>query len=113
MMHSSPMTHQSVKFCGRELQIMCMNWQMQTMIVIICKLEFIFLPNMLAPAELMPTRENLAALRVLAFLSTRSNPAAVNLLMLPPTICRASPKNYSTVSVFIVRGLTHWPFDTQ
>ena len=48
---------------------------------------------MLAPVELFLTRENLATLKVLAFLSARSNPAAVNLLVLPPTICRASPKN--------------------
>ena len=34
------MTHQSIKLYGRQLQIMCLNWQMQTMIVIICELEF-------------------------------------------------------------------------
>ncbi len=56
---------------------------------------------MLAPVELLLTRENLAALTVLAFLSAWSNPAAVNLLVLPPTICCASPKNYSMVSAFI------------
>jgi hypothetical protein len=42
----------------------------------------------------------LAALKVLAFLSALSNPAAIDLLVLPPTICQASPKNHSTVSVF-------------
>ena len=47
---------------------------------------------MLSPVKLLPTRENLAALNVLAFLSAWSNPDAVNLLVLPPTICRASPK---------------------
>jgi hypothetical protein len=49
---------------------------------------------MLAPVELLPTRENLAALKVLAFLSARSNPAAVNLLVLPPTICQAEEEQY-------------------
>jgi hypothetical protein len=33
-----------------------------------------------------------------------SNPATINLLVLLPTICQASPKNHSTVSVFIVHG---------
>ena len=47
---------------------MYLKWQMQT-IIINSKLEFLFLPNMLAPVELFPTRENLAALKVLAFLS--------------------------------------------
>ncbi len=60
---------------------------------------------MFAPVELLPTRENLAALKVLAFLSARLSPAAVNLLVLLPTICQASPKKHSTVSVFIVCGL--------
>jgi hypothetical protein len=84
---------------------------MQT-IIIRSKLDFLFLPNMLAPVELLPTRENLAALKVLAFLSSRLNPAAINLLVLPPTICRASPKNHSMVSVFIDRGLILSPFIT-
>ncbi len=60
---------------------------------------------MLSPVELLPTREDLAALNVLAFLSTLPNPADVNLLVLPPTICQAFPKNHSTVSVFMVCGL--------
>jgi hypothetical protein len=54
---------------------------------------------MLSPVELLPTRENLVALNVLSFLSARLNPAAVNLLVLPPTICRASPKNHSNSTV--------------
>jgi hypothetical protein len=82
---------------------------MQT-IIINSKLEFLFLPNILAPVELFLTRENLAALKVLAFLSARPNPAAVNLLVLPSTICWASPKKHSTVSVFIVRGRILSPF---
>jgi hypothetical protein len=60
---------------------------------------------MLAPVELLRTRENLAELKVLAFLSAQMNPAVVNLLVLPPTICLASPKNHSTVSAIIVCGL--------
>jgi len=91
MIRSSLMIHRSVEYFGRRLRIMYLKWQMQ-MIIINSKLEFLFLPNMLAPVELFPTRENLAALKVLAFLSARLNPAAVNLLVLPPTICRASPK---------------------
>jgi hypothetical protein len=62
---------------------------------------------MLSPVELLPTREKLAALNVLAFLLALSNPATVNLLVLPPTICQASQKKHSTVSVFMVRGLLH------
>jgi hypothetical protein len=50
------------------------------------------------------------ALNVLAFLSARLNPAAVNLLVLPPTICRVSPKNHSTVAVIMVGGLMLSPF---
>ena len=45
---------------------MYLNLQMQT-IIISSKLEFLFLPNMLAPVELLPTRENLAVLKALAF----------------------------------------------
>ena len=60
---------------------------------------------MLSPVKLLPTRENLAALNVLAFLSAWSNPAAVNLLVLPPTICRASPKKpFYRVSVHVPRA---------
>ncbi len=76
-------------------------------------LEFLFLPNMLSPVVLLPTRENFAALNVLAFLFARSNPATVNLFMLPPTLCQASPKNHSTVLVLFVLGLIFLPFDTQ
>ena len=104
MIPLSLMIHQSVEYFGRWLRIMYLNLQMQT-IIISSKLEFLFLPNMLAPVELLPTRENFPALKVLAFLSTRSNPLAVNLLVLPPTIRQASPKKHSTVSVFIIRGL--------
>jgi hypothetical protein len=68
---------------------------------------------MLAPVELLPTSENLVALKVLTFLSAWLNPAVVNLLVLPPIICQASPNNYSIVSVFIDHGLILWPFDTQ
>jgi hypothetical protein len=68
---------------------------------------------MLPPVELFPTSANLMALKVLAFLSALSNPAAVNLLVLPPTICRASPKNHLTVSVFIICGLILSPFIMQ
>jgi hypothetical protein len=48
---------------------------------------------MLAPVEVLPTSENVAALNVLAFLSALSNPANVNLLVLLLTICQASKKN--------------------
>jgi hypothetical protein len=60
---------------------------------------------MLATVELLPTRKNLAALKVFAFLSAQLNPATVNLLVLPPTIFWASKKKHSTMSVFIVCGL--------
>ena len=78
-------------------------------------MNLLFLPNMLSPVELLPTREYLAALNVLAFVSARSNPAAFNLLVLvlPPTICQSSPKNHSAVSVFMVRELMLSPFITQ
>jgi hypothetical protein len=55
----------------------------------------------------------MAALKVLAFSLALLNPAAVNLLVLPPTVCWASPKNYSNVSVLIACGLILLPFDTQ
>jgi hypothetical protein len=54
---------------------------------------------MLAPVELLPTSKNLVAWKVLAFLSTWSNPATVNLLLLPPTICQASLKTTHCVGV--------------
>jgi hypothetical protein len=54
---------------------------------------------LLAPVELLPTSENLAALKLLAFLSVRWNPATVNLLVLPLTICRASQKKLHCVGV--------------
>ncbi len=45
-----------------------------------------------------------AMLKVLAFLSALSKPAAVSLFVLLPTICLAFPNCHSTVSIFIVRG---------
>jgi hypothetical protein len=68
---------------------------------------------MLAPVEILPTNKNLAALKVLTFLLAWSNHAAVNLLVLQPTICRASKNNHLTVSVFIICGLILLPFFTQ
>jgi hypothetical protein len=47
------------------------------------------------------------------FLLALSKPAAVNLLVLLPTICLAFPKCHSTVIVFIVRGLILSPFFAQ
>jgi hypothetical protein len=54
-----------------------------------------------------------AMLKVLAFLSALSKPAAVSLLVLLPTICLAFPKCHSTVSVFIDRGFIFSPFPTR
>ena len=85
------MTNQRVKHFGRRLGIIFFNRQTQ-MKIVFRKVESLFLPKMLAPVELLPTSEIMAALKVLAALSAWSNPTSINLLVLPPTICWASPK---------------------
>jgi hypothetical protein len=80
------------------------------MVLIMNNLESFLLPKALTPFALLPSNEKFAALKQPAFLSAMSKAVADNLFVLPRTICRASAKCHSTVSVFIVHGFMLSPF---
>jgi hypothetical protein len=65
------------------------------------------------PRRIITNYSHICCVECAGFLSALSKPAAVNLLVLPPTICLAFPKCHSTVLVFIVRGLILSPFFAQ
>jgi hypothetical protein len=94
--------------CNQKISVFCKNtddspevrelWMSTTDSVIdhtadylhIIKQYCFLLLNIFTPKELLPLIAMFAMLKVLAFLSTLSKPAAVSLLVLLPTICLAS-----------------------